>query len=182
MILYSKIRNGKNLLIEPDLRIHYTIHRKQKQQSIIRGVIGMKRLYIVTGANGHLGGTIIRMLRKESASVRGLILPSEQAEGDTNIQYFKGDVRRIDSLRPLFEGIQGQDVTVLHTAGVIDISEDLSPRMYDVNVNGTKNMIALCKEYGVKRMLFSLLVILFVILSCLILLKQIWVAKLRHFI
>ena len=62
--------------------------------------------------------------------------------------------RRIDSLRPLFEGIQGQDVTVLHTAGVIDISEDLSPRMYDVNVNGTKNMIALCKEYGVKRMLY----------------------------
>ena len=114
----------------------------------------MKGLYIVTGANGHLGGTIIRMLRKESASIRGLILPSEKAKGDANIQYFTGDIRRIDSLRPLFEGIQGQDVTVLHTAGVIDISEDLSPRMYDVNVNGTKNMIALCKEYGVKRMLY----------------------------
>ena len=114
----------------------------------------MKGLYIVTGANGHLGGTIIRMLRKESASIRGLILPSEKAKGDANIQYFKGDIRRIDSLRPLFEGIRGQDVTVLHTAGVIDISEDLSPRMYDVNVNGTKNMIALCKEYGVKRMLY----------------------------
>ncbi|MFQ9799711.1 MAG: NAD-dependent epimerase/dehydratase family protein [Clostridia bacterium] len=83
-----------------------------------------------------------------------MILPSEKAKGDANIQYFKGDIRRIDSLRPLFEGIQGQDVTVLHTAGVIDISEDLSPRMYDVNVNGTKNMIALCKEYGVKRMLY----------------------------
>ena len=95
----------------------------------------MKGLYIVTGANGHLGGTIIRMLRKESASIRGLILPSEKAKGDANIQYFKGDIRRIDSLRPMFDGIRGQDVTVLHTAGVIDISEDLSPRMYDVNVN-----------------------------------------------
>ena len=33
----------------------------------------MMRLYIVTGANGHLGGTIVRMLQKKGAPVRGLI-------------------------------------------------------------------------------------------------------------
>ena len=30
----------------------------------------MMRLYIVTGANGHLGGTIVRMLQKKGAPVR----------------------------------------------------------------------------------------------------------------
>ena len=29
----------------------------------------MDRIYIVTGANGHLGGTIVRMLRRAGAAV-----------------------------------------------------------------------------------------------------------------
>ena len=37
----------------------------------------MNRLYIVTGAAGHLGNTIIRMLKERKVAVRGLILPSE---------------------------------------------------------------------------------------------------------
>ena len=38
----------------------------------------MDRIYIVTGANGHLGGTIVRMLRRAGATVRGLVLPAEK--------------------------------------------------------------------------------------------------------
>ena len=39
----------------------------------------MKNLYIVTGANGHLGSTLVRMLQRRGAEVRGLLLPQEQA-------------------------------------------------------------------------------------------------------
>lgn len=35
----------------------------------------MKKMYIITGATGHLGNTIIRMLKKTDIAVRGLILP-----------------------------------------------------------------------------------------------------------
>ncbi|MFQ7078917.1 MAG: hypothetical protein ACLRSW_13820 [Christensenellaceae bacterium] len=34
----------------------------------------MKKLYVVTGANGHLGNTIVRLLSERGEKVRGLIL------------------------------------------------------------------------------------------------------------
>lgn len=52
-----------------------------------------------------------------------------------------------------FDNLQGFKVCVIHIAGSIDISEQISPTLYDVNVNGTKNMIALCKEYTMHRMI-----------------------------
>lgn len=114
----------------------------------------MSSLFLVTGANGHLGNTIIRMLKKRGATVRGLILPAEQAVDGNGVRYFHGDVRYIDSLRPFFEQTGDAEVYVIHTAGIIDISEQVSPLMYDVNVNGTKNILSLCKEYNVKRLLY----------------------------
>ena len=53
----------------------------------------MDRIYIVTGANGHLGGTIVRMLRRAGAAVRGLVLPAEKVADTGAVRYFKGDVR-----------------------------------------------------------------------------------------
>lgn len=52
----------------------------------------MKRLYIITGAKGHLASTILRYLRKEPCLIRGLILPMEEGEDDAQITYYKGDV------------------------------------------------------------------------------------------
>ena len=39
--------------------------------------IDMKRIVIITGANGHLGNTIIRMLAKQDVEIRGLVLEQE---------------------------------------------------------------------------------------------------------
>ena len=36
-----------------------------------------KTLYIVTGAAGHLGGTVVRLLHKRGLPVRGLLRPGE---------------------------------------------------------------------------------------------------------
>lgn len=114
----------------------------------------MEKLYIVTGACGHLGRTLVRMLTQAGEQVRGLALPGEEAEDGPLVQYVRGDVRDTASLRPLFEGAGDRAVTVLHTAGLIDISEHVSPTLYDVNVNGTKNVLALCREYQVQRLVY----------------------------
>lgn len=115
----------------------------------------MEQLFIITGASGHLGGTLIRMLKNTPHTVRGLVLPGEPAEGCENITYIRGDVRDKDTVRPLFEGGGTFDrVTVIHTAGIVDISEHVSKNMYDVNVNGTKNICALCMEYHVSRLVY----------------------------
>ena len=34
----------------------------------------MAPIYLVTGAAGHLGGTLIRLLRRRGAQVRGLLV------------------------------------------------------------------------------------------------------------
>lgn len=114
----------------------------------------MKKIYIVTGANGHLGSTIMRYLKRRGEETRGLILPSEPGEDSSKVHYIKGDVRDKESLEPLFAGIKNREIVVIHTAGIIDISEKVSERMYDVNVNGTKNIIELCKEFSVNRLVY----------------------------
>lgn len=113
----------------------------------------MATRYIVTGGAGHLGSTILRLLRPTGAPVRALILPGEtpvvQSE---HITYCSGDVRDPDSLRSLFEAQDGADTLVIHSAGIIDISGRLSPALRAVNVEGTKHVIDLCRAYGVARL------------------------------
>ncbi|MDL2253810.1 NAD-dependent epimerase/dehydratase family protein [Ruminococcaceae bacterium OttesenSCG-928-I18] len=115
----------------------------------------MQGTYIVTGASGHLGGTIVRELAGRGAKVRGLIQPGEQPETYDNTVYFTGDVRDIDSLRPLFEGAGTEQTYVIHTAGLVDIADKTTPLLYEVNVNGTKNIIELCRQYHVTRLLYT---------------------------
>ncbi len=114
----------------------------------------MKQVYIVTGANGHLGSTIMRHLCKQKKQVRGLILPGETGKDDALVQYIHGDVRDEESLQPLFEGLQGEQIVVIHTAGIVDISGEVTRDLYDVNVGGTRNMVRLCLQHGVKRMVY----------------------------
>ncbi len=114
----------------------------------------MEKLYIVTGADGHLGSTLVRMLTKTGAAVRGLILPSGRELVRNGVEYVRGDVRDRESLRPLFEHADGRELVVFHTAGIISIAEEVTPAMRQVNVGGTRHMVELCREYGVKRLVY----------------------------
>lgn len=114
----------------------------------------MKKQFLITGAAGHLGNTIIRMLNGKDIDIKGLILENETGPLLDNAQYIKGDVRKIETLRPLFEGCEQYETYVIHTAGIVDISEQVSPNLYDVNVKGTKNILQLCREYPIKRLLY----------------------------
>lgn len=80
------------------------------------------------------------MLANENCQVRGLILPGQEERELKNVTYYKGDVREKESLLPLFEGLEGMQIYVIHTAGMIDISGEVTPLIYAVNVNGTKTV------------------------------------------
>lgn len=119
----------------------------------MRGPV-VKKLFIVTGAVGHLGSTLIRLLRERDVEIRGLALPSEAPCTGDGVRYVQGDVRDPDSLRPLFEGADARETYVIHAAGRIEITQEASPLAYDVNVNGTKNVLSLCRERGVRRLVY----------------------------
>lgn len=114
----------------------------------------MKQIYIITGANGHLGSTIIRYLSRGDCLVRGLLLPSENHEDFGNVKYYKGDITDLESMDAIFSGTEGYEVIVIHTAGLVSIEDKITLDLYDVNVNGTKNVISMCRKYRAKRMLY----------------------------
>ena len=114
----------------------------------------MKQLYIITGAKGHLASTIIRYLRKQDCEIRGLILPSETGEDDEQLTYYKGDVTRSETLDDIFMDIEDREVIVIHTAAIISIGETVTPQLYRVNVEGTRNVIEKCRSCAVKRLVY----------------------------
>ncbi len=115
----------------------------------------MEKTYIVTGACGHLAGTIIKYLRKTEGQIRGLILPSESAASDEKVTYYTGDVTKPETLEPLFQGLEGRETIVFHAAGLISISEKASGALERVNVGGTRNILEKCAEYHVKRLVYT---------------------------
>ncbi len=114
----------------------------------------MKQIYIITGANGHLGSTIIRYLSRGDCLVRGLLLPSENHEDFGNVTYYEGDITDLESMDAIFSGTGGSEVIAIHTAGLVSIEDKITLDLYDVNVNGTKNVISMCRKYRAKRMLY----------------------------
>ena len=132
----------------------------------------MKDIYIITGANGHLGNTIIRILErqirrgnKNIADIRGLILPGEEApfKGNSHLHWFYGDVTDETTLEQLFENVPAPKTSrtkntrliFIHTAGIIDItSSGVSEKMRAVNVGGTKNVVHQAMAHHVDRFIY----------------------------
>jgi dihydroflavonol-4-reductase len=112
----------------------------------------LKELYLVTGAAGHLGSAVIRELKKMNKNVRGLVLQGEKNIPE-DIDIFYGDVTKKESLEDFFEN-SGAELIVIHCAGIVSITSNYSQLMYDVNVNGTKNIVELCIEKNVKKLVY----------------------------
>ena len=113
------------------------------------------RLFIVTGAAGHVGSTLIRRLSGENCVVRGLILPDETGISYPTVTYYRGDVTNPETLQPLFQGIEAYDTYVIHAAGLVSIADDLSEALLRVNVGGTQNIVALCTQHHVRLVYVS---------------------------
>jgi dihydroflavonol-4-reductase len=110
-------------------------------------------MILVTGATGHIGNVLVRQLIKNGEKVRALIWQGEDTsplEG-LEIEKFEGDVLEIKSLKSAFQGIE----MVYHLAGVISIMPGRQPRVWRVNVEGTRNVIRAAKQAGIKRLIYT---------------------------
>jgi len=104
---------------------------------------------LVTGSSGFIGSALIRRLSSEGYEVRGLYHNYEPMENFDNVVYFKGDVTDIDSLKPVIEGVD----IVFHCAAIVrDYGK--KKKFYEINVDGTKNLVNLSKKYNIKRFIF----------------------------
>lgn len=113
----------------------------------------MDRIYLVTGAAGHLGSAVTLRLTGAGENVRALLLPGEKYVPG-NAEIFYGDVRDRESMKPCFENTDGREMIVIHCAGIVSIASGFSQTLHDVNVGGTVNIIDLCREYGVSKLVY----------------------------
>lgn len=114
----------------------------------------MRELYLVTGAAGHLGGTIVRQLLEKKKRVRALVLPNEKNLPPDGTEVVKGDICDPASLEDFFANPRRYNLVVIHAAGIVSIASEINDALYNVNVNGTRNIIELCKKHKVKRLVY----------------------------
>ena len=114
----------------------------------------MKDRYIVTGAAGHVGSTILRELKDRSdIEIYALVRAggTKAKINSENIHYVIGNVKDRESLEGLFEGAEG-DIYFIHCAAIISIQRKVSKEIYDVNVKGVDNVIDACLKHNVKKL------------------------------
>ena len=118
----------------------------------------MKKIYIVTGANGFLGNNIIRKLEQDDNNeIRAFVLNGESIKSLEKLKckIYYGDVTKKETLLPLFENIDDKEVFVIHCAAVVYIKTKYNPLVYNVNVNGTKNIVDKVLETKAKLIYIS---------------------------
>ena len=109
-------------------------------------------MIVITGATGHLGNVLVRKLVSRNRKIRVMVLPGEDIaslEG-LEVEKVEGDVCFPDSLRKVFEGAD----IVYHCAGVISIIPGQQKQLFQVNVIGTRNVVNICLEKKVKRLVY----------------------------
>ena len=106
----------------------------------------MKKMYLVTGAAGFLGGTVCRQLIDRGDKVRAFVLPNDPAIKfvPEEAEICEGDLRDMASLERFFTVDSDTETVVLHIASIVTVDPGFNQKVIDVNVGGTQNIIDLC--------------------------------------
>ena len=116
----------------------------------------MGKIYIITGANGHLGNTIARKLVADNQEVRALVLPDDPVKSldDVKCDIFYGDVTDKNSLEEIFNVDSCDETIVIHCAGIVSIASKYQQKVYNVNVLGTKNIVDMALSKHVSKFVY----------------------------
>ena len=104
----------------------------------------------VTGASGHIGANLTRLLLEKKFSVSILEHTDNRAVEGLTVETIKGS---LDDQKSLENFCQGLDV-VFHLAARISIGTNSFETLHKVNVEGTQNLVFSCKKAGVKRIIY----------------------------
>lgn len=95
---------------------------------------------------------VMQLLKNKGYQVYGLVLPFERIDyikNDCKIIY--GNILDLKALNYLFKGMD----YIIHTAGIIDIGSGNKKSLYQVNVEGTLNVLKASLLNNVKRVVYT---------------------------
>ena len=115
----------------------------------------MEQTYLLTGATGFLGRSVVQLLLLRGCRVAALVAEKDPL-CDTlpeEVVQYRGDLTDKASMRDFFAG-GGSSFCVLHCAGMVSIASRPGEIVYRVNVDGTQNIIDLCCEFGAEKLVY----------------------------
>ena len=108
-------------------------------------------MILVTGATGIVGAQIIRDLVKKNQPVKAMRRSASNtawlADIENEVEWVEADLLDLPSLDKAFRNVE----YVIHCAAVVSFDNSNDQLMEKVNVEGTKNMLALSQTYGIKK-------------------------------
>jgi dihydroflavonol-4-reductase len=108
-------------------------------------------LAAVTGASGHLGANLVRVLIARGQGVRALVHRDTRALEGLELERVEGDILDPPSLIAAFKGAD----TVFHLAARISVVGHDRSRVEEMNISGVKNVVEACRSAGVKRLVHT---------------------------
>ena len=111
--------------------------------------------YLVTGASGFLGRTVLSELKEKNTEVRALVMENDPLAKELPhwVSVVYGDVCDDASLDRFFSGADGK-ACVIHCAGIVSVASRPGDRIYRVNVGGTNNILRHCEKSGVGKLIY----------------------------
>ena len=108
---------------------------------------------LVTGATGHIGNVLVRLLNERGEKVRAMIMPGEDPTplNGLDVDIIEADVLDYQSLRKAFDHMD----VVYHLAGIISILPGKDHMLQAVNVIGTRNVIQAARTANVRRLVYT---------------------------
>lgn len=104
--------------------------------------------YLVTGASGHIGCNLVRLLLKKGERVRVLLHKTRKPVEGLNVEFVHGDITDKESITKAVKGVK----TIFHCAGAISIDGVKDRKWLEkINVEGTRNMVNCSIIGGVER-------------------------------
>lgn len=116
----------------------------------------MEEIFLLTGAAGNLGSSILQSLLLRGKKVRALVLPNDPALSrlPKEAEIVEGDITQAGTLNALFKDLQDYRVIVIHCASIVALRPEYSQKVYDVNVVGTINVVDKCIQYGADKLVY----------------------------
>jgi len=120
-----------------------------------RRVIHRPQKALVTGGSGFIGSRLVQLLLEEGVTVRVMLLPGDKAHN-------LADVR--DKIEVQYGSLEDDEScasavadcdTVFHLAAIYAIWLPEPRKMFDVNVDGTRRIMAAAQRAGVKRIVYT---------------------------
>src|SRR5579864_6875694 len=102
----------------------------------------------ITGGSGHLGANLVRRLVAGGERVRVLERADGRAFDGLELERVRGDVRDAKKVRELVDGAN----VVYHLAALVSLKPEDAEALEAINVGGTRNVIAACRDARVKRL------------------------------